>query len=46
MVLIDEYDKPLLDVLEQDPNLLEKNREILKAFYSVFKQADAHIVLC
>ena len=43
VVLIDEYDKPLLDVLEQNPNLLEKNREILKAFYSVFKQADAYL---
>lgn len=36
VVLIDEYDKPLLDVLEKDANLLEENREILKAFYGVF----------
>ena len=43
VVLVDEYDKPLLDVLEKDPALLEKNREILKAFYSVFKQADAYL---
>lgn len=43
VVLIDEYDKPLLDVLERDPELLDKNREILKAFYSVFKQADASL---
>lgn len=43
VVLIDEYDKPLLDVLEKDANLLEENREILKAFYGVFKQADADI---
>ena len=43
VVLIDEYDKPLLDVLEKDPELLDKNREILKAFYSVFKQTDAYL---
>lgn len=43
VVLVDEYDKPLLDVLEKDPELLEQNRETLKAFYSVFKQADASL---
>ena len=43
VVLIDEYDKPLLDVLERDPDLLDRNREILKAFYSVFKQSDAYL---
>ena len=43
VVLIDEYDKPLLDVLEMDPELLNNNREILKAFYSVFKRTDAYL---
>ncbi|EJW93899.1 hypothetical protein EVA_17994, partial [gut metagenome] len=43
VVLIDEYDKPLLDVLEKDEELLDRNREILKAFYSVFKQTDAYL---
>ena len=43
VVLVDEYDKPLLDVLEKDPELLEQNRELLKAFYSVFKLADASL---
>lgn len=43
VVLVDEYDKPLLDVLEGDSELLEQNREILKAFYSVFKLADASL---
>ena len=43
VVLVDEYDKPLLDVMEQNQEILEQNREILKAFYSVFKQADAHL---
>ena len=46
-VLIDEYDKPILDVLDTEACfsddygkqvLLEKhNREILKSFYSTFK---------
>ena len=43
VVLIDEYDKPLLDVLEMDPELLNNNREILKGFYSTFKKADAYL---
>ena len=37
-MLIDEYDKPILDVL--DTPLEEENRDILKAFYSTFKSAD------
>ena len=49
VVLIDEYDKPLLDVLDterkvklDDEELLmeDYNRETLKGFYSVFKAAD------
>lgn len=49
VVLIDEYDKPLLDVLDQDIKvrvgdrelqLEERNRNLLRAFYSVFKGAD------
>ena len=49
VVLIDEYDKPILDVLdtglkvkvgEQDMSLEDWHREILKGFYSVFKAAD------
>ena len=43
VVLVDEYDKPMLDVLEQNPELMEKNRDTLKAFYSVFKRADAYL---
>ena len=41
VVLIDEYDKPILDVL--DSPLEEKNRNVLKAFYSTFKAADASL---
>ena len=53
VVLIDEYDKPLLDVMntgiaspvvEGEVKTLEDyNREILKGFYSVFKLADKHL---
>ena len=41
VVLVDEYDKPLLDVLDSD--MEGRNRETLKAFYSTFKAADEHL---
>ena len=50
VVLIDEYDKPLLDVMDQEiyvqdeignrKKLENYNREVLKGFYGVFKDAD------
>lgn len=43
VVLVDEYDKPILDVLDVDTNLEEEHRNILKGFYSVFKGADEHL---
>ena len=43
VVLIDEYDKPILDVLDVDKDLEEEHRNILKGFYSVFKSADEHL---
>ena len=43
VVLIDEYDKPILDVLDVNSNLEEHHRNVLKAFYSVFKNADSHL---
>ena len=52
VVLIDEYDKPLLDVMDLpekicinnvDITLEENHRNILKAFYSTFKLADADL---
>ena len=42
-VLVDEYDKPVLDVLDRDGKLEEQHRDTLKAFYSVFKGADSHL---
>ena len=41
VVLIDEYDKPLLDVL-MDP-MEQENRAVLKEFYGTFKAADEHL---
>ncbi len=43
VVLIDEYDKPILDVLDIDNELEDRHRNVLKAFYSIFKVADAHL---
>ena len=43
VVLVDGYDKPLLDVLELNPELLSQNYSTLMAFYSVFKRADAYL---
>ena len=42
VVLIDEYDKPILDAL-QNKALARTNRDILRGFYSVIKDHDAHI---
>ena len=38
VVLIDEYDKPIIDYLEDDDKV-EAQKAILKAFYSVLKDA-------
>ncbi len=42
VVLIDEYDKPLLDNLAT-PDTARRLREMLKNFYAVVKEADAHL---
>ena len=42
VILIDEYDKPLIDTMHI-PELHETFREILHGFYSVIKGSDAHI---
>ncbi|MDE6577065.1 MAG: ATP-binding protein [Muribaculaceae bacterium] len=42
VILIDEYDKPLLDCLHND-ELHDNMRNQLAAFYSVMKAADKHI---
>ena len=41
-VLIDEYDKPILDALEL-PEIARANRDFLRGLYAVIKDCDAHI---
>ena len=41
-VLIDEYDKPITDVLDA-PEVARSNRSFLRSIYSVIKDCDAHI---
>jgi hypothetical protein len=42
VVLIDEYDKPLLATLDK-PELLEQMKSVLKPFFGVLKSADEHL---
>ncbi len=41
-VLVDEYDKPILDALEA-PEAARANRGFLRGLYSTIKQSDAHV---
>jgi len=45
VVLIDEYDKPILDNIHK-PELAAEIREELKNFYSVLKDADPYLKFC
>ena len=42
VVLVDEYDKPILDALEE-PEIARVNRDFLRGLYSTIKSNDAHI---
>ena len=42
VVLVDEYDKPLLDALDT-PDLARANRDYLRGLYSTIKSSDAHV---
>jgi len=42
VILVDEYDKPILDRIE-DPAIALQIREALKDLYSVIKDTDAHV---
>ena len=42
VVLVDEYDKPILDALET-PDVARANRNFLRGFYAVVKDCDAHV---
>ena len=41
-VLVDEYDKPILDALET-PEIARANRDYLRGLYGVIKDSDAHV---
>ncbi|MDE0123259.1 MAG: AAA family ATPase [Bryobacterales bacterium] len=45
VVLVDEYDKPILDALDQ-PDIAAANREYLRGLYSVIKHCDANVRFC
>lgn len=44
VILVDEYDKPLLQAIGNEP-LQDEFRNVLKSFYGVMKSADAYIRL-
>ena len=41
-VLVDEYDKPILDALER-AEVARANRDFLRGLYGVIKDSDAHV---
>nr|WP_298681318.1 ATP-binding protein [uncultured Treponema sp.] len=43
VILVDEYDKPLLQTMSVNEELNEQYRNMLKAFYSVIKTCDEYI---
>ena len=45
VVLVDEYDKPILDALAE-PEVARANRNFLRGFYGVIKDCDEHIRFC
>ena len=42
VVLVDEYDKPILDTLER-PEVARAHREYLRGLYATIKSSDAHV---
>ena len=43
-VLVDEYDKPILDAIDQ-PETAKANRDVLRGLYGTIKACDAHVEL-
>ncbi|MGP1594560.1 MAG: AAA family ATPase [Treponema sp.] len=43
VILVDEYDKPLLETMSDAPELNEIYRKILKGFYGVIKSSDEYL---
>ena len=42
VILVDEYDKPLMDVMENE-ELREHNKAVIKGFFSILKSLDGYI---
>ncbi|MCY4220502.1 MAG: AAA family ATPase [Thiotrichales bacterium] len=42
VILVDEYDKPILDALD-DPELAKANRDYLRGFYGIIKDSAEHV---
>ncbi|MEZ4911805.1 MAG: AAA family ATPase [Saprospiraceae bacterium] len=46
VILIDEYDKPIIDYLDKESiHLAHENRGVMKTFYSILKDADPYLKL-
>jgi hypothetical protein len=45
VILIDEYDKPIIDYLGTNTEKAIENRDVMKSFYSILKDADPHLKL-
>ena len=45
VVLVDEYDKPILDALREE-DVARANRNYLRGLYAVIKDCDAHVRFC
>ena len=43
VVLVDEYDKPLLDTMYLNPEQEQKNRTLYKSFFSALKDMDGYL---
>ncbi|MFA8450315.1 MAG: AAA family ATPase [Bacteroidales bacterium] len=46
IILVDEYDKPIIDYIGTDLQQAKANQKTLKTFYSVIKDLDASIRFC
>lgn len=46
VVLVDEYDKPLLDTMNDNAEIEEKNRAVFKGVFGVLKKMDAYLRFC
>ncbi len=45
VLLIDEYDKPIIDYLGDEIEKAKENQQVLKNFYSIIKDSDEHLRL-